>query len=487
MPARSADVETIRTRRLLQQPGSPQITRNAILSFAHGAITAIDAEPGGSPTDFPDTLIMPALANAHDHGRGDKTTAYGAFDAAVEAWVPATYTLPRLDPYLVAALAFARMAKAGITSVVHCHLSSDPATLRAAAADVARAARDVGVRVGFVVPLRDRHRLGYGPDDAILAHMPADDVEVIRARWLRPIPAISEQLATVEDIARACESDGFSVQYGPVGMEWCSDALLAEVAREADASGRRIHMHLLESKYQRRWADREYPEGPVRRLETLGLLSDRLTLAHGVWLRPDEAGMLGRAGATVSVNPSSNLRLKSGVASLEMMKAAGLRFAIGLDSLGLDDDDDMLRELRLSALLNGSVGFDAPIGRTDVLDAGCRNGACAVCGERGAGQLAAGAPADFIVLDYAALAFDIPESLDDPFTTLFARARASHIAAVYAGGRQIVRDGRVLGLDETAQQQALFTQLDTAAGEIAALRPLLTRFQQGLARYYAQG
>ena len=486
MPARSADVQTIRTRRLLQQPGSPQISRNVTLAFAHGAITAIDAEQPDDTAGFPDTLIMPALANAHDHGRGAKTAAYGAFDTAVEAWVPATYTLPRLDPYLVAALAFARMAKAGITSIVHCHLSSDPATLRAAAADVARAARDVGVRVGFVVPLRDRHRLGYGPDDDILAHMPAEDIDAIKARWLKPIPPIADQLAAVEDIARACERDDFTVQYGPVGMEWCSDRLLAEVAREARASGHRVHMHLLESKYQRRWADREYPEGPVRRLETLGLLSDRLTLAHGVWLRPDEAGILGHAGATVSVNPSSNLRLKSGIASLETMKAAGLRFAIGLDSLGLDDDDDMLRELRLAALLNGGAGFDSLVSRADVLHAGCRNGACAICGDQGAGQIAAGAPADFIVIDYAALAFDIPESLDDPLRTLFIRARSSHIAAVYAGGRQIVGGGQVLGIDETALQRALFAELEASASDIAELRPLLTRFQQGLARYYAQ-
>ncbi len=478
--------QSIRTRRLLQRPDSRIITRNATLTFASGKITTIRSDARGDADTFPDTLIIPALANAHDHGRGLKTLAYGAFDTAVEAWVPATYTIPRLDPYVVAALAFARMAKAGITSVVHCHLSADPAALRAAAADVARAARDVGVRVGFVVPLRDRHRLGYGPDDAILAHMPASDLDAIKARWLRPIPPIHDQLALVDDIARCCEIPNFTVQYGPVGMEWCSDILLAEIARAANASGRRVHMHLLESKYQRLWADGEYAEGPVRRLDRLGLLSDRLTLAHGVWLKPEEAAILAGAGATVSVNASSNLRLKSGIASLDMMKAAGLRFAIGLDALGLDDDDDMLRELRLAALLNGGTGFDASVRREDVLSAGCRNGACAVCGDSKAGQIAADAPADFIVLNYAALGSDIPAPLDDPFQTLFARAQTRHIAAVFADGRQIVRNGKVPGIDEVALQQAILEQLSAAAPEIAALQPLLARFQQGLSRYYAQ-
>src|SRR5262245_7746657 len=108
---------SIRTQRLLQQASASTISHDATLHYADGEIrdVSLGAEGAGN---YPDTLIVPALANAHDHGRGLKTSAYGAFDTAVEAWVPATYTLPRLDPYPIAALAFARMARAGITSIV---------------------------------------------------------------------------------------------------------------------------------------------------------------------------------------------------------------------------------------------------------------------------------------------------------------------------------------------------------------------------------
>jgi cytosine/adenosine deaminase-related metal-dependent hydrolase len=473
---------SVRTRHLLQQTNSSAISHDATLRFANGLIQ--DVAFSGEQARFPNTLIVPALANAHDHGRGLKASAYGAFDTAVEAWVPATYTLPRLDPYVIAALAFARMARAGITSVVHCHLSTDQTSLIAAAEDVARAARDVGVRVAFVVPLRDRNRLGYGEDEAILAHMEPADIDAIASRWLRPIPAISTQLDMVETIAGVCENPRFTVQHGPVGMEWCSDALLTEVATAAAASDRRVHMHLLESRYQRGWADREYSEGPVARLAKLGLLSPRLTLAHGVWLRPEENQLLAGHGVTVSVNTSSNLRLKSGIAQLAAMKAAGVPFAIGLDSLALDDDDDILRELRLAYLLHAGLGFDAEITREDILHAGSTTGACTVCGERQFGQLAKGAPADFIVLDYAKLAADIPTNLDDPFRTFFARARTGHIASVFAAGKQIVRDGRVLGIDEDALRQELSRQLESASAAIVALKPLMERYQQGLAQFY---
>src|SRR3954447_13075562 len=130
----------IRTRRLLQQAGSPTISADATLQFEGGEIRSVTfgAATPAATEPFPDTLIVPALSNAHDHGRGLKTSAYGAFDTAVEAWVPATYTIPRVDAYALAGLAFARMARAGITSVVHCHLSADPASLLTAAKAVSQ-------------------------------------------------------------------------------------------------------------------------------------------------------------------------------------------------------------------------------------------------------------------------------------------------------------------------------------------------------------
>ncbi len=478
----------IATRRLLQGTAPVTLITNATLKFAGGLITEIEAGGDAATSGaVPDTLIVPALANAHDHGRGLKTLAYGAFDTAVEAWVPATYTIPPLDPYPVAALAFARMARAGITSIVHCHLSAGLATLPSAAEAVGRAARDVGVRIAFVVPLRDRHRLGYGPDEGILAQFDADDARAIAERWLKPIPPIAEQLDMVERIAALIESPNVSVQYGPVGMEWCSDDLLREVATRAAHHRRRIHMHLLESKYQREWTDRHYPDGPVRRLETLGLLSDRLTVAHGTWLRPEESALLARHNVTVSINTSSNLRLRSGIAPLPAIRDARLRFAIGLDALALDDDDDILRELRLTHLLHGGTGFDREINCEEVFSAGSAAGACAVCGSGAVGHLAPGAAADFIVIDYAALAPDLHSSLDDPFQTFFRRAQQRHIESVYCNGRRIVHRGRVLGLDEDALQRQLAAQFASAVPEITALKSLLERFQQGLERFYRAG
>ena len=61
----------------------------------------------------------------------------------------------------------------------------------------------------------------------------------------------------------------FDVQFGPNGVQWCSDALLTAIAEASQRTGRRIHMHLLETRYQRAWADATHPEGVVKHLDAL--------------------------------------------------------------------------------------------------------------------------------------------------------------------------------------------------------------------------
>ena len=196
-----------------------------------------------------DTLVLPPFCNAHDHGRGLRPIAYGAADTSLEAWVPATLTLPKLDPYLIAASAFCRMARAGIGSVIHCHLPrGGPEMMLREASGVKKAAEEVGIRVGFVVPLRDRNRLAYGPDEKLLSYLSADDVDSVTKLCLRPGPSVKEQIDSVLEIAAACDGKLFQVQFGPGAIERCSDNLLQEVAEVSARTGHRVHMHVLESR-----------------------------------------------------------------------------------------------------------------------------------------------------------------------------------------------------------------------------------------------
>jgi cytosine/adenosine deaminase-related metal-dependent hydrolase len=435
----------------------------------------------------PNWLVMPPLANGHDHGRGLRPIAYGAADAPVECWVPATYAMPPADPYLVAAAALGRMALSGIGHIVQCHLWRPPDVLLQEAHAVRRAAEDIGVRVAFVVPLRDRHRLAYGRDDDVLACMQPELRRQVAERFLRPIPPIGEQLAVADEIAAQCSSALFSVQLGPIGVEWCSDALLAAVAARSQQDGRRVHMHLLESRYQREWADAAFPGGIVEHLADVGLLSPRLTVAHGVWLRPAECRQLAQHGVTVSVNTSSNLRLRSGVVQLQAVHASGTRFALGLDALGLDDDDDMLREMRLARLLHCATGFDEAMQPADFLAAATAHGSAVVSPQAEGHGIEPGARADFLALDLARITADLGQGLFEPLNIVHARATARDLVRLVIAGRTVVAHGRVLGLALPGIERELAAQLASAAPGLVEGRPLLLEFQEGLRRFYQEG
>lgn len=482
-------VSAVWAERALLRPGREPAARGVRIGITGTRIASVQTGAAHGPGQLGGTglLAVPALCNAHDHGRGLRPSAYGVADDAVELWVAGTYTMPPLDPYLVAAVALGRMAASGVASIVHCHLFRPPERLLAEAEGVARAAREIGVRVAFVVPLRDRNRLGYGTDEAILAHVDTHCRAAIAAQWQRPLPPAREQLAAAAEIEARFGGDRFHVQLGPIGVEWCGDALLEDVTAESARSGLRVHMHLLESRQQREWADHAYPGGIVRHLDRVGLLSPRLAVAHGVWLRPEECALLAERGVAVSVNTTSNLRLRSGIAPVAAMRHAKLGMALGMDALSLDDDDDMLRELRLAYRLHRGFGREEVFDKAALFEAAMQRGPAIVCGEAGFGAIVPGAPADLLLLDYATMAADAIDEVCDETEVLLARATAEHVRALVVAGRMIVADGRLVGLDLPAAERALTEEARQHAGPLKALRPTLRAYQDGLRRFYASG
>jgi cytosine/adenosine deaminase-related metal-dependent hydrolase len=267
---------------------------------------------------------------------------------------------------------------------------------------------------------------------------------------------VAEQLTLVDAVAEAlADQPHVDVQYGPTGVQWCTDAMLRAIAEASARTGRRVHMHLLETKPQRVWLDQTYPQGGVGRLHEIGLLSERLTLAHCVWATQDELKLIAASGARIAVNNSSNLHLYSGRAPLAQMHAAGVSIAMGLDGCAFDEDDDGLRELRLYHLLGRTPGYSEDQGVTHVaaLRAACRAGRAALGLPEG-GVLEVGQPADLLILDLDGLDRDalLPVPARD---LLFARATAAHVVDVWAGGKKVVQGGQVLGADLAALEDSL--------------------------------
>ena len=453
------------------------------ISIENGYIAAI--APAALP-DGPATLAMPSLADAHNHARPLSPTSFGCGGKPLEQWLPQLAIIPPVDAYTAAVASLARSARGGATGVmIHLTRAMGQRPLSEEAHDIARAAAHVGISIGFAISLRDRNPLIYGDHNALFEKLPPEVAQVARDTWLKTPPTVTDQLALVEQVASAlADQPHVDVQYGPTGVQWCSDEMLRAIADESARTGRRIHMHLLETQPQRQWFDQTYPRGGVAFLDGIGFLSPRLTLAHCVWAREPELVEIATSGARIAVNNSSNLHLYSGRAPLADMQAAGVAVAIGLDGCALDEDDDGLRELRLSHLLGRRPGYSANKGMTHeaALRAACRTGRAAL-GLPDGGVLEVGMPADLLILDLDGLDRDklMPVPAKD---LLFARATAAHVIEVWASGRQVVRAGYVLGTDLDAAETSLRKAYRAGLPATEPLRAVWPKIERAIGAHY---
>lgn len=165
----------------------------------------------------------------------------------------------------------------------------------------------------------------------------------------------AKEFAEVFEEARRLFPDT-SFGLGPIAGQWCSDALLSQIAELNDGSVR-IHSHLLESPRQRDWVG----ENPLHRLSKHGLLGPKTSLAHGVWCEDEDLEMIADAGAQLVTCPGSNRALKAGKANLENWQKHDVKFGFGLDSAAKDITafkiarEVMNEELALKTLTSGGA------------------------------------------------------------------------------------------------------------------------------------
>jgi cytosine/adenosine deaminase-related metal-dependent hydrolase len=419
-----------------------QVLNDVSVTTNDGTIARIEPSSAHSSDR---SLTIPALINAHDHAR-PRLSSFGAIGMPLETWILRSALATPPDPYLVAASALARSARAGCGGMmIHYTRPSGAMPLVDEAKAIARAAKDVGMRIGFALAVRDQNPLVYGDSESLLAELPAVAAAVLRETFVRPAASSKQVIALTEDIATAIQGPMVDIQFGPAGVQWCSRPLLQAIAEASALTGRGIHMHLLETPYQRRWADQEFPGGMVEYLRDIGLLSSRLTVAHCVHATQAELEILAASGARVVTNFSSNLHLGSGIAPISQAHGCGCPVCVGVDGLALDEDDDILREMRLVQLAHRGEGFQVNWTASEFLCLAVRNGRAAI-GAPGDGTLKPGAPADFTILDYDALDRDNIVSAN-PISLLFSRGNSSGVRDVIVAGRKIVEQGVVIGVD----------------------------------------
>ncbi len=369
-------------------------------------------------------VVLPGLVNAHTHA--PMTLLRGlADDLRLDVWLLG-YMMPVEREFvrpefvgLGTRLACAEMIRSGTTCFADMYYFEDA---------VAEAAAGAGMRAfcGQTV-------LKFPTPDAASFEDSLAYARDFISRWkghplIVPGPAPHAPYTCTEEILRAS----------------------AELAAEFDVP---LHTHLAETTFEVEQSRKEHGMPVVPWVKKQRLFDARVLAAHCVHVDEGEIRALEMAGAGVAHNPTSNLKLGSGVAPAARMLQLGVAVGIGTDGTASNNDLDMFEEMRLAALLaKGTSGDPTAIPARQALAMATRLGARAMHLGTITGSLEAGKRADLIVLDLDR-AHTSPRFERDPngvYSQIVYSAKSTDVVDVMCDGKWLMRDRRLLTLDEDA-------------------------------------
>jgi 5-methylthioadenosine/S-adenosylhomocysteine deaminase len=447
----------------------PEILADAAVLVENGIVRAIGladelaaSHPQAQVAGGPGFVLTPGFVNAHHHV-GLTPLQLGSEDHPLELWFASRLALRDVDLHLDTLYSAFEMIASGVTTVQHLHSRApgQPEDVLAAAEKVISAYRAIGMRASYSMALRDQNRLVYEADEAFVARLPDALKPAATAYFQRFTMALSDQVQVFEELMRRHGAGRLvRVQLAPSNLHWLSDQALETAAELAGRHSVPLHMHLLETPYQRAYASKRTGGSALRHLERTGLLGPRMTIGHGVWMTPGDIELCKHSGTRLCHNCSSNLRLKSGVAPLNSFLARQIPVAIGIDEAGINDDRDMLQEMRLVLRVHRQSGIDAPHpSPSSVLRMATEHGAGSTPFAGSIGQLAPGMAADLVLFDWKAVTFPYQSADIGLVDTLVQRARSGAVHSVMIDGEWVYRDRRFTRLDRDAVLAELASQL----------------------------
>ena len=450
---------------------------------------AVDEVIGGSRF-----LVMPGLTNAHHHGRGVSTFQMGTVDGCLESWIVEGWGRRNVDWHLMTLYTAIQMVKSGTTTVMYNHPRTPTEGLLEESGQVLRGFGDAGMRTAFSVYYRGQNRVVYHDDEAFLSRLPSDLAEAVRGYVGATDISEDDYFSFFESLREnhGAEASGglVSVLLSPSNVQWVSDEFFLRTKEYAARYDAAVHMHLVESWYQKEYGIRTWGKTPVAHLADLGFLGPELSCAHSVWLTEGDIELLADAGATVCHNPSSNLRLKNGIAPVNAMLAGGVNVALGTDSTALNDDDDMLQEMRLASKLHRQPGLNRPaLDAHQALRLTTANAARPTGFDGRIGILEPGRYADMVLLDWNAMTAPYFEGTGDTaadaVNAVVYRGKSSHVDTVVIHGEVVLRGGLFVKANEEQVTNELRDQLARPIEpETQATRQMAARLAPYIHQFY---
>ena len=416
-------------------------------------------------------VVIPGFVNSHHHV-GLTPLQLGSQDLPLELWSASRMAARDVDVYLDTLYSAFEMVESGITTVQHLHgRSPGPVErIQSAAQSVLRAYQEIGMRVSYSFVIRDQNRLVYESDEEFVRRLPAsigpEIGELLRGQ---AIP-LEDNFLLFDALRNEFRNDHrVRIQLAPGNLHWCSDRALEMVRDACEQHDVPFHMHLVETQYQKEYARRRTGGTALRHLGRLGLLGPHCTLGHGVWLSESDIDLVAETGTQICHNCSSNLRLRSGVAALNEFERRGVRVAIGLDEAGINDDRDMLQELRMVLRIHRVPGMDDAVPTAQqVFRMATEYGATTTSFRDWIGTLEPGKAADLCLLNWRQIAAPYLDEDVPVVDAIVHRAQSRGVESVLVAGEPILRDGKFTRVDKDAVLQELAATLTRPrnAGEI---------------------
>ncbi|SNB71262.1 5-methylthioadenosine/S-adenosylhomocysteine deaminase [Arboricoccus pini] len=395
-------------------------------------------------------LVMPGLINAHLHS--GEALFKGRYDnLPLELWM--LYSYPILGAkalaermiYLRSMVVAIESLKTGVTSLTDDIFEAPRQSFSQLGAAV-QAYDDAGIRATVSGHVMDRDFLDSIPFSR--EYVPTDlQAEVAK---LTP-PTTEEYLDFAREAYAAFHGRSGRIRFmlAPSAPQRCTVELMQAVNELALEWKVPFHTHIVETKVQGVTGPALYGKTLMRYMADLGLMHPGTTIAHSVWVTPDDIALMGEAGVSIVHNIISNQKLGSGIAPVRDLLDAGVNVALGSDGICSNDTPRMFDVMHACGLIHKVTTPDYKkwLSAAEVLHACTLAGARSALIDREVGSLEVGKKADLLVLDLNTVSFT---PRNDILNHLVYCENGSSIEKVMVNGEIVVENGRLTKIDEAA-------------------------------------
>ncbi len=382
--------------------------------------------------DAGDSVLLPGLINTHHHFYQTLTRAYPeALNKELFPWLKSLYKVwANIQPEMIAVsteLALSELLLSGCTTASDHHYLF-PSQLENAIDIQVDEAKKLGIRVVLT-----RGSMSLGEDDGGL---PPQSVVQTKEQILSD----SERLITTYH--DSSQGSMTQIALAPCSPFSVTTDLMIETAELAEQYNVRLHTHLAETIDEENFCLEKFGLRTVDYLESVGWLSNRTWLAHGIHFNKEEIQKLGQAGVGICHCPTSNMMLASGICHSLELEDAGSTIGLGVDGSASNDGSNMIAELRQAMYLQRLRYGASKITHQKAYNWATK-GSAALLGRSDIGEIAVGKQADLALFKLDEMRFS---GSHDSLAALLLCGAQKADRVMIAGNWKVV-DGRIIDQD----------------------------------------